>query len=963
MKLVRLLSTMVIFWGIFLAPAAAQNCKYTLNLYDEFGDGWTGNVLNLNLNGVDNLYTIDLPTVPQANKFATFQVDVSQGQNLKVSLKSGSFAYEISWALLDNNGDTVTAQAVNPIFPGLASGEYYSGVTTCGGCQKPQNLTVNPFAYTAKVRWSGPAATYHVVYGLASTDLLAGQGDTVTTTQLKYTLTGLFENTPYKVMVYRDCPDGSVSTVAGPIAFSTYFSDDVGVSQVVSPVSDCDLGTEQIVVLLKNYGANPQSLVKFWYSVDGQVAGIPFPDDGFYTGVLGKDSAEYIQFETLADLGGPGQHVIKVWTELQNDDNTSNDTTTYYLTNKVGLPYQQGFEDWNGAWHVDLDNSTNPSWAWGKPNKPFNLTEAATGEKCWVTGLGDTYNYQEESYLVSPCLDFSAATTDPTIRFSLWTGADSFYDGMWLDISYDNGQTWTRVGSAVTGTNPGNWYQYTNTISNLGDVWSNYTGQWVTARHKLDGAKGKQNVLLRFGVNAGMFFTQPGFAIDNINIFEQKQKDLTPLSGTTPGAGLCGLANDKLTIQVRNEGSAVASSAGNAIKLGYQVDNDAPVIETPAGFSIAANNEKSYTFTTPFNSIGFHVIKVWTAFSGDQNIQNDTTVFTINNVVKSLPLKEDFEDQQFPQDWTLGGGILVTDQHNAPSFVLAKNLFSFSGDYLAEIPAYGVIAANDTLSFDYRLVDYDFSTTTNGTVGTVLDADIEFTVQASTDCGTTWKTIYTINKANHVTSKLMKKVKISLAQFAGKVLKLQIVGLSTSADADFWFDLDNINIAGCPESFDVKVTVNEDANQGQNLASVLLQPQAGTAPFTYVWSNGGSGNTQVGLANGAYKVTVTDKNGCSDVVNVYVEVVGTNNIEGLKNYRLMPNPTNGQASVSADFDKAVDAQIEVVNMLGQVVYAATETGTAQVRHQFDLAKQTAGIYLVRLKVDGRVKISKLVLTR
>ncbi len=961
MKFVRLLSTTLVFWAFWLTSAIGQNCQYTLNLYDNFGDGWTGNTLNINLAGADNLFTIDLPATPGAGTFATFQVDVAQGQAMKISLTTGAFPYEISWALLDNNGDTVTSQVVEP-FPGLLAGEYYSGQVTCGGCPKPQNLSVNPFAYTAKLRWTGPASTYHVVYGPASANLLAGQGDTVTTTQLKYTLTGLFENTPYSVMVYRDCPDGTTSSVAGPITFSTYFSDDVGVSQVISPVSDCDLGQEEIVVLLKNYGANPQSLVKFWYSVDGNVANIPFPNDGFYTGVLGKDSAEYIQFETFGDLGGPGQHVIKVWTELANDDQPGNDTITYYLTNKVGLPYQQGFEDWNGGWHVDLDNSTNPSWEHGQPNKPFNLTEAASGENCWATSLDGFYNVDELSYLVSPCLDFSSSLIDPTIRFSLWTGADSFYDGLWLDISYDNGQVWERVGKVITTpTNPGNWYETTNPSANLGDVWTGYSGQWLTARHKLDGSKGKPNVLLRFGVGTGPFFNSPGFAIDNINVFEPKTKDLTPIGGTTPGGGTCGLTNDKLTINVRNEGTAVASGANGAIKLGYQVDNNPPVNETTVGFSIAANGEKTYTFTTPFNSIGFHSIKVWTNFSGDLNILNDTTVFTINNSVKGLPLKEDFETKVIPQDWAVGPGVFVTDQHNAPSFVISKNLFTLFGadDFTVEIPAYGTIAADDTLSFDYRIVDYDFT----GTVGTVLDGDTEFLVQASADCGTTWTTIKAINNATHTTSANMKKEKISLSQFADKVVKFQVVGISEALDADFWFDLDNINIAGCPESFNIKITVNNDANQTQNLASALLEPQSGTPPFTYNWSNGGTGSLQTGLANGAYKVTVTDKNGCTDIASVYVEVVGSNNIEGLKSYNLMPNPTSGRAMLLADFDAAVDAEIEVSNMLGQTIYRATETGASQIRHEFDLAKEAAGIYLIRLKVDGRVKISKLILTR
>lgn len=42
----------------------------------------------------------------------------------------------------------------------------------------------------------------------------------------------------------------------------------------------------------------------------------------------------------------------------------------------------------------------------------------------------------------------------------------------------------------------------------------------------------------------------------------------------------------------------------------------------------------------------------------------------------------------------------------------------------------------------------------------------------------------------------------------------------------------------------------------------------GTQPYTYAWSNGGTGSTIVGLAAGPYEVTVMDQNGCSDFSSV-----------------------------------------------------------------------------------------------
>ena len=44
----------------------------------------------------------------------------------------------------------------------------------------------------------------------------------------------------------------------------------------------------------------------------------------------------------------------------------------------------------------------------------------------------------------------------------------------------------------------------------------------------------------------------------------------------------------------------------------------------------------------------------------------------------------------------------------------------------------------------------------------------------------------------------------------------------------------------------------------------------GTAPFSYLWSTGGTTPTITGLVTGSYAVTITDANGCSDSNNVFV---------------------------------------------------------------------------------------------
>lgn len=53
-----------------------------------------------------------------------------------------------------------------------------------------------------------------------------------------------------------------------------------------------------------------------------------------------------------------------------------------------------------------------------------------------------------------------------------------------------------------------------------------------------------------------------------------------------------------------------------------------------------------------------------------------------------------------------------------------------------------------------------------------------------------------------------------------------------------------------------------------NNGSASVMTMSGTAPYTYVWSNGGSTTTITNLAAGTYTVTVSDANGCSHATSV-----------------------------------------------------------------------------------------------
>jgi hypothetical protein len=76
-----------------------------------------------------------------------------------------------------------------------------------------------------------------------------------------------------------------------------------------------------------------------------------------------------------------------------------------------------------------------------------------------------------------------------------------------------------------------------------------------------------------------------------------------------------------------------------------------------------------------------------------------------------------------------------------------------------------------------------------------------------------------------------------------------------------------------PDPISVTFTTMNDT--GAMDGSITASATGGTSPYTYMWSNGLTGNSLSGLAGGDYTVTVTDANGCTGMAEGVVEVVNS----------------------------------------------------------------------------------------
>jgi len=73
-----------------------------------------------------------------------------------------------------------------------------------------------------------------------------------------------------------------------------------------------------------------------------------------------------------------------------------------------------------------------------------------------------------------------------------------------------------------------------------------------------------------------------------------------------------------------------------------------------------------------------------------------------------------------------------------------------------------------------------------------------------------------------------------------------------------------------PDALDVSFEVTNSSCLGDTDGAVSVTPNGGTAPFSYVWSNGSTSKDLVNIAGGTYNLTITDANGCSITRSVEV---------------------------------------------------------------------------------------------
>ncbi|MCF8374098.1 MAG: T9SS type A sorting domain-containing protein [Bacteroidales bacterium] len=521
----------------------------------------------------------------------------------------------------------------------------------------------------------------------------------------------------------------------------------------------------------------------------------------------------------------------------------------------VNYPYFEGFESGPGAW---MASGAGSSWALGTPAGTI-INSAASGTNSWATNLTGVYNNSENSYVESPCFDFSALTL-PVFEFDIWWDIETGWDGATLAYSTNNGSSWTTIGSLQDYMN---WYNADSVAaySNYSPAWSGTQNQgsraWKNARHTLSTLGGQSSVIFRVVFLSDSFTANEGFAFDNVKIYDAAQYDLalteinnvpgeysiTPLSQAGPyslSSGLLNfgygtLSNVALSVQVNgsSQGSnSIASLAPGAVSALSLASTYTPTVAGSYSFQYSGSTNET-----------------------DADLSNNTLTETL--VVS---------DSIFARDeGVILGGIGLTGVAGS-----LGSIFDIQNtDVLTSISVY--FGPYNALNVQFSFSIYENYNETSNTVGNLIYTSATYTKTSA--MFSNWNTLDIADVSLMPDKYLLVINQLGTANISvgytydddGYLVFFSAPQTSdTLTTTNNWGNLClRMNFGPSATPLTANLQGTEPVCFGSNTGSIDLTVSGGTPPYFYSWSNGATTQDISYLLAGYYAVTITDVFGAS----------------------------------------------------------------------------------------------------
>ena len=494
---------------------------------------------------------------------------------------------------------------------------------------------------------------------------------------------------------------------------------------------------------------------------------------------------------------------------------------------------------------------TNSDWTWGTPSKPV-ITGAGGGLKCWViAGLtGSSYKNSEQSYIYSPCYDFTNLTY-PHVAFKIFWESERKYDGGNFQYSLNGGTTWANVGGfgdPIDCMND-NWFNYSNikflntpAWITTNEGWSGNiqatagtcqggfgSGGWVVAQHCLTGLAGKPSVIFRFTFGSGTTCNSyDGFAIDDFTI-ENGVPNAPDFNYACSGSNIISFTGINPLCPIPSSyqwNFGEPSSGTNNIST---IPNPNHVYSAPGSYVVTLTTSGGPC--NPAATMSKTILVMSSSITSQTNLNcfgatnGSATVTTVNGIT---PLT---------YSWSPSGGTAQTGTN------LSSGSYTVFVSDAKGCKQNTIVTITQPLQITINVQQIPSACGSNNGVAIAV---------ASNGIGS-FNYLWSNNATGTTASNLSAAIYTVTVTDANSCTQTTIATISTAGGG--------IAVAAIQSG----VTCN-----GGNDGIVSATMNGGTPMYTYSWSNGTSSQTATNLTQGSYTITIKDANGCASTSTVTV---------------------------------------------------------------------------------------------
>jgi hypothetical protein len=158
------------------------------------------------------------------------------------------------------------------------------------------------------------------------------------------------------------------------------------------------------------------------------------------------------------------------------------------------------------------------------------------------------------------------------------------------------------------------------------------------------------------------------------------------------------------------------------------------------------------------------------------------------------------------------------------------------------------------------------------------------------------------------------------------------------------------------------VTNTQESSSGANDGTATAAPVGGTAPYTYLWSNGATTATISGLGAGTYTVTITDGNGCT-ITGSTLLIVGLDAIVDPVYFGAYPNPNDGGFQIFINTTEPTDVSVQITDIAGRVVFQDAAYSSIAFKRDVNLRNEAVGMYIIRMTAGEKTISRKIEVKR